>query len=77
MAIPIASGLLTLLQRHPALTVEPAIGERFGDLVAERLDLAVRNGRSEDASSVARVIATFGRALVAAPACPEQHGIPQ
>jgi DNA-binding transcriptional LysR family regulator len=76
MAILITSHLSTLLQRYPGLSVELVIGERFGDLVEERLDLVVRNGRSESASSVARAIATFGRALVAAPAYLEQHGIP-
>src|ERR1700722_1292348 len=76
MAILITSRLPTLLQRYPGLSVELVIGERFGDMVEERLDLVVRNGRSESASSVARAVATFGRALVAAPAYLEQHGSP-
>jgi DNA-binding transcriptional LysR family regulator len=77
MAILITSRLSTLLRRYPGLSVELVIGERFGDLIEERLDLVVQHGRSENASSVARAIATFGRAVVAAPAYLEQHGIPQ
>jgi DNA-binding transcriptional LysR family regulator len=77
MAILITSRLSALLRRYPGLTVELVIGERFGDLIEERLDLVVQTGRSENASAVARPIATFGRAVVAAPTYLEQHGIPQ
>jgi DNA-binding transcriptional LysR family regulator len=77
LAILITPRLSALLRRHPGLTVELVIGERFGDLIEERLDLAVQNGRCENASAVARGIASFGRALVATPAYLEQHGTPQ
>jgi DNA-binding transcriptional LysR family regulator len=77
MAILITSRLSALLRRYPGLSVELVIGERFGDLIEERLDLVVQNGRPDNASAIARPIATFGRAVVAAPAYLEQHGIPQ
>jgi DNA-binding transcriptional LysR family regulator len=77
MAILITARLSALLRRYPGLSVELVIGERFGDLIEERLDLVVQNGRSDHASAVARAIATFSRAVVAAPAYLEQRGIPQ
>lgn len=77
MAILVTSRLSTLLRRYPGLSVELVIGERFGDMIEERLDLVVQNGRSEYASAVARAIATFSRAVVAAPAYLEEHGVPQ
>jgi DNA-binding transcriptional LysR family regulator len=77
MAILVTSRLSTLLRRYPDLSVDVVIGERFGDLVEEHLDLAVQYGRPDHASVVARAIATFSRAVVAAPAYLEEHGIPQ
>jgi DNA-binding transcriptional LysR family regulator len=77
MAILVTSRLSTLLRRYPWMSVELVLGERFGDLIEERLDLVVQNGRSDHASDVARAIATFSRAVVAAPAYLEEHGVPQ
>jgi DNA-binding transcriptional LysR family regulator len=77
MAILVTSRLSTLLRRYPGLSVELVIGERFGDLIEERLDLVVQNGRSDHASVVARAVATFSRAVVAAPAYLEEHGVPR
>jgi DNA-binding transcriptional LysR family regulator len=77
MAILVTSRLSTLLRRYPGLSVELVIGERFGDMIDERLDLVVQNGRSEHASAVARAIAAFSRAVVAAPAYLEEHGVPR
>jgi DNA-binding transcriptional LysR family regulator len=77
MAILVTSRLSALLRRNPGLSVELVIGERFGDLIEERLDLVVQNGRSDNASAVTRAIATFSRAVVAAPVFLEEHGVPR
>lgn len=77
MAILITPRLSTLLRRYPGLFVDLVIGERFGDVIEERLDLVVQNRRPENTSAVARAIATFSRAVVAAPAYLQEHGIPQ
>ncbi len=77
MAILITRHLSALFRRGPGLSVELVIGERFGDLIEERLDVVVQNGRLDSTSAVARSIALFGRALVAAPAYLEQRGTPQ
>jgi DNA-binding transcriptional LysR family regulator len=65
-----------LLNPHPGLTVELVVREQFGDLIEDRLDLAMRLGQSTDASLVTRAVGAFGRALVAAPAYLERHGAP-
>jgi len=52
------------------------IRDDFDDLVADRLDLAVRVGQSADASLVSRSVGGFGRALIASPPYLEKHGVP-
>jgi DNA-binding transcriptional LysR family regulator len=65
-----------MFQRYPGLSVELVLGDRFGDLIEERLDLALLPGQPGDSSLVARAIGTFGRVLVAAPAYLERCGAP-
>jgi DNA-binding transcriptional LysR family regulator len=68
--------LPVLLADHPGLKVELVVSDRFGDMVEDRLDLAVRVGEVNDASLVVRRfgIATF--VLVAAPSYIERRGRP-
>jgi DNA-binding transcriptional LysR family regulator len=68
--------LVDLLARYPGLAVDFVVREQFGDLIEDRLDVAMRLGQPADASLVARSIGEFGRALVAAPSYLEQHGAP-
>jgi DNA-binding transcriptional LysR family regulator len=68
--------LADLLTRYPGLSVEFVIREQFGDLIEDRLDLAMRLGQSADASLVTRRVGEFGRALVAAPSYLERRGAP-
>jgi DNA-binding transcriptional LysR family regulator len=65
-----------LFERYPGLSVELVVGDRFHDLVEERLDVALQGGRPSDTSSVARVVGTFGRVPVAAPKYLERCGAP-
>lgn len=69
-------GLLDLLNRYPGLSVDFVVREQFGDLIEDRLDLAMRLGQPTDASLVARSVGEFGRALVASPTYLERHGAP-
>jgi len=69
--------LPAFLQQYPELSVDLVVGDRFGDLVEERLDLALVRGRPADGSVVTRAIGTFSRVLVASPTYLEQHGAPQ
>ncbi|HEX2942158.1 MAG TPA: substrate binding domain-containing protein, partial [Rhodopila sp.] len=65
-----------LLRRHPGLTLDLVVSERVDDLIAERLDLALRFGQSEDSSMVSRAVAVMGYAAVAAPGYLERFGAP-
>lgn len=75
-AILLINDFTRLLRDHPGLSVELVVSERAEDLVAERLDLALRFGESSDSSMMSRALATFGFAPVAAPAYLEQYGAP-
>jgi DNA-binding transcriptional LysR family regulator len=72
----VAQRLPTLLAEHPRLKVELVVGDRLGDMVEERLDLAMRIGKITDASLVARRSGTALRVAVAAPSYVEKHGEP-
>jgi DNA-binding transcriptional LysR family regulator len=73
----LAQSLPTLLAEHPGLKVELVVGDRFGDMIDDRLDLAMRVGEITDASLVvARRSGSAVRVAVAAPAYIERHGEP-
>lgn len=83
MTAPEASGILLLPPllaafhaRYPAVTVECVITDAHLDLVAERIDLALRTGQLGDSSFVSRRVGTVRRVLVAAPAYLTAHGVP-
>jgi DNA-binding transcriptional LysR family regulator len=65
-----------LFERYPDLFLELVVRDNFGDLVEERLDVAMQTGQPSDSSVIARVVGTFGRVLVAAPAYLERYGAP-
>ena len=66
----------TLLADHPGLKVELVVSDRFGDMIDDRLDLAVRIGEISDASLVVRRFGTASIVLVAAPSYIERKGKP-
>jgi DNA-binding transcriptional LysR family regulator len=66
----------TLFERYPGLSVELVVHDTFADLFEEQLDVALQAGQPSDMSSVARVVGTFGRIPVAAPAYLERYGAP-
>jgi DNA-binding transcriptional LysR family regulator len=68
--------LPALLADHPGLKVELVVGDRFGHLIEDRLDLAMRLGEISDASLVARRSGTAVYVAVAAPSYIQQHGEP-
>jgi DNA-binding transcriptional LysR family regulator len=65
-----------LFERYPGLSVELVVGDRFHDLVEERLDVALQSRQPSDTSSIARAVTTFARIPVAAPAYLAQWGAP-
>jgi DNA-binding transcriptional LysR family regulator len=83
IGIPIGAAIMMvpdftgLLGKYPGLAVELVVSEQMDDLIAERLDLALRFGQSPDTSLVSRALATVGSAPVAAPAYLERYGAPE
>lgn len=76
-AILLVPDFTALMRKHPGLMVEVIVMEQPDDLVAERLDLALRFGQSADTSLVSRAVATLQSAPVAAPAYLERYGAPE
>jgi DNA-binding transcriptional LysR family regulator len=72
----LAQRLPTLLANHPGLKVELVVGDRFGDMIDDRLDLALRLGEITDSSLVMRRSWTAERIVVAAPSYVARHGTP-
>lgn len=64
------------LERHPDLTVDLEMSDRFIDLVAEGIDVAIRVGRLADSGLVARRLATSHAALCASPDYLARAGMP-
>lgn len=81
--VPVSFGHLHLgpvlpdfLARHPSLTVDITLNDRFVDLVHEGFDAAVRIGRLPESTLIARRIAACELWLCAAPGYLARHGTP-
>ncbi len=72
----LAPRLPALVATRPGLKVELVVGDRYGDMIEDRLDLAMRVGEIADASVIARRIGIAARVVVAAPSYIEKHGQP-
>jgi len=73
----IAPILPDFVDRHPDITLEVSISDRFVDLVEEGLDVAVRVAELRDSSLVARRIAPFRRLVCASPHYVARCGQPE
>ena len=72
--------LAPLLRRfraaHPDLTIDLRLSDRYVDLAAEGIDLAIRIGRLDDSALMARKLGQIGLMLVASPAYLDRAGRP-
>jgi DNA-binding transcriptional LysR family regulator len=59
------------------LTIELVLDDRFADVIAEGVDVAIRFGDLKSSELVARKLATFQRILVASPDYLAAHGRPE
>jgi DNA-binding transcriptional LysR family regulator len=83
IAAPVSMGMQlmkcvpVLLERYPGLTIELVLEDRLGDLVEERLDLAIAVGEVPGLSLIKRGLGTVTRIAVAAPEYLQRRGWPQ
>lgn len=84
VAAPVTYGEMFVVPRlrrfaapHPGLTVDLRLSDRYADLAAEGIDLAIRIGTLAPSALVARRIGATSFLLVAAPAYFAQAGRPE
>jgi DNA-binding transcriptional LysR family regulator len=84
VAAPTAFGAMHLggvladyLAAHPDFTVETTLSDRYLDLPAEGIDVAVRIGRLQDSDLMARRLAPCRMVFCAAPSFVARHGVPK
>lgn len=69
--------IVKLIDRYPGLVIELRLTSRRLDLVEEGIDLAIRGGRLEDSSLVARKIGSTDLGIFAAPSYLQRRGTPR
>lgn len=72
----VAPLITRFLDAHPGVTIDLQLLDRVVDLIEEDFDLAVRIGRLEDSSLIARPVGQLRRVLAASPAYLEANGVP-
>jgi DNA-binding transcriptional LysR family regulator len=84
VAAPITFGAMHLgevvasyLAQNPRVGVEIMLNDRYVDLLAEGVDVAIRIGRLLDSDLVARRLAPCRMVVCAAPGFLERHGVPR
>ncbi|WP_097459450.1 LysR family transcriptional regulator [Mangrovitalea sediminis] len=83
VAAPMSFGTMHLspaipdfLQRYPEVSLDLDLNDRRVDLISEGYDMALRIGKLEDSSMIARRLAPLDRVICASPAYLERHGEP-
>ena len=74
---PLALALSPLLQAHPGLCIQIIADDEKRDLIAERIDVALRVGTLPDSTLVARKLGQTRMLLCAAPAYLARKGTPR
>jgi DNA-binding transcriptional LysR family regulator len=72
--VPLA---LEFMQQHPQLQVDLSFEDRYTDLVAQGIDVAIRMGKLADSSLGARYLGTNPWLMVASPKYLKKHGAPK
>lgn len=73
----LAAAIPAFLARHPDVTVDMSLTDRFVDLVEEGFDVAVRIGRLRDSSLIARRLAPSRLVVCASPDYLARRGVPR
>jgi DNA-binding transcriptional LysR family regulator len=72
----IAPALADLARLYPSVTVDLGLADRYVDLIDEGWDLAIRIGRLQDSSLVARKLAPCRIVVCGAQSYLDRHGVP-
>jgi DNA-binding transcriptional LysR family regulator len=73
----LAPAIGRFLDRHPHLTMEIAVRDRMGDLVAEGFDVAIRPGDPQPSALVARLLLRTQVLTCASPEYVARRGLPK
>jgi len=73
----IAPWAATFLDRHPDVSLDLGISDRFVDIIGEGFDCAIRVGYLNDSNLIARRIGPVHGKLVASPDYIGEHGAPE
>lgn len=76
-AMPIVSVVAAFTRKHPNIHVELLVSNRHVNLIEEGVDLALRAGKLDDSSLVARRLAQSDLGLFASPEYLKKHGAPK
>ncbi|PWF48595.1 LysR family transcriptional regulator [Massilia glaciei] len=83
LSVPVAFGrtqvvphLSAFMQAFPCVEIDLLVTDRYVDIVAEGVTVAIRIGSMPDSTLVARKLLRNRRILVAAPAYLARHGVP-
>lgn len=68
--------LIEFKKAYPELMLDVALTDRFVDVIAERLDVAIRMGTIEDDRLIVRKLGMIGRSLAATPDYLDRKGRP-
>lgn len=73
----LSPALPRFLERYPGVDLELLISDQPPEMIGACFDLAIRKGKLEDSSLIARRICDVERVICAAPAYLEKHGVPR
>ncbi|MFE1603273.1 LysR family transcriptional regulator [Methylobacterium sp. ID0610] len=73
----LAPALPSFRERHPKLSVDLSLADRFTDLIEEGIDVAIRVGDLADSRLISRYLAPHRLCAFASPAYLQRHGTPQ
>ena len=76
-AMHLGSVIASYLATYPDVSVETTLSDRYVDLLADGIDLAIRIGQLRDSELVARRLAPCRMIFCAAPSFLAQHGAPK
>lgn len=73
---PLGDAIIAFAKDYPDVRLDVIYEDRFVDMIAERIDVAIRISELADSSLIARKLAPFRIVVCAAPAVLEQYGVP-